>query len=136
MWVFTSKGFLSAVQHRANKDRVMIRARRKEHLEATICKEVNEQVFETEYADYRFRITVSKVEFSDFLVGQVKAIDYDNFKNSIPESENQYHDACLKVWGALYATQDGTELYEQADDEDWYMQEEIELETEEDEQWQ
>ena len=36
----------------------------------------------------------------NLLASQVAALDYDNFKNAIPDE--QYHDACTEVWGAMW----------------------------------
>jgi hypothetical protein len=39
MWLFTSKGFVSVVQHLDDKDSLMVRARVKSHLQALFPRE-------------------------------------------------------------------------------------------------
>lgn len=103
MWVFTNKGFVSAVEHRDRAHHLMIRAREKTHLYPLLPYGA-EGVIETTGADYRFRTTIKKSSFAKFMADQIASIDYDNFKNSI--EDDQYHDACAKVWGVMYIYQD------------------------------
>lgn len=97
MWIFTNKGFVSAVQHRNQPAHLMVRARDRVALEQLVPES---QIERTERADYLYRTTVSKVDFMKFMNDAVSSIEYDNFKNSIVDSD--YHDACSSVWGVMH----------------------------------
>ena len=105
MWIFTKDAFLSAVQHRDLPDSIMVRARRREHLEAFIAKCSTGKIIETPDADYRFRVTMSAELFAGLLVIEAAVIDYDNYKNAItdPELARCAHD----VWGDMLPLQRG-----------------------------
>jgi len=103
MWVFTSKGFISAVRHRNKPDDFMIRARRQEHLKALFP---GKQVTQLNNADYKYRVTVSDGDFKEMMLGEINALTYDNFKKSIPDAE--YHDACSDVWQVMHRLQPGS----------------------------
>lgn len=103
MWVFTSQGFISAVKHRDKANTLLVRARRAEHLDALLP---GYPVTQSEKADYRYRCEVPRHALADILVDQVKAIEYDNFKNSI--ADNEYQDACSGVWAVMHRMQPGS----------------------------
>jgi hypothetical protein len=44
-------------------------------------------------------VTVPKAELAVRLAARVEAIDYDNFKGSVPEQRR--HDAYMDVWSAM-----------------------------------
>ena len=104
MWIFTAAGFISAVQHRDDHNLVMIRARKREHLEA-FCESDPEppKILETPDADYRYRTTMKRHWFSAMLVAHADCLDYDNYKNAItdPELARCAHD----VWGDMLPLQ-------------------------------
>ncbi|MFA6700588.1 MAG: hypothetical protein WCS28_10530 [Thiomicrospira sp.] len=119
MWIFTSNGFVSAVAHRTKSNHLMVRARAKEHL-AGLAQRVGAQPEHTPDADYEWRVTVSRKVFEGYVLEQIKAIDYDNFKDSIRTSAansimggvevdadlvGDYHAACSKTWGAMWEFQ-------------------------------
>jgi hypothetical protein len=103
MWIFTPHGFISAVKHRDYDNVLIVRARRREHLEAVLPGRPIEQ---TDNADYRYRTQVLKGELAAVIAEAIQGIDYDNFKNSIPD--NQYHDACSGVWSVMHRLQPGS----------------------------
>lgn len=103
MWIFTSDGFISAVQHRDHPQVLIVRARRREHLEAVLPGFSIEQ---TDNADYRYRTQIEKHSFAHRLAEITLDINYDNFKNSIPD--DQYHDACSGVWSVMHRLQPGS----------------------------
>lgn len=100
MWIFTSKGFLSVVQHKDDADRLIVRARKREHLQELFPAR---GLTKTPSADYPFRTVVSRTHFKAFMMGQVRNINYLNFKNSIKDAD--YHDAALTVWATLKGLQ-------------------------------
>jgi len=103
MWIFTNQGFISAVAHRDKPDYLLVRARRREHLEAIFP---GYEISQTEQADYRYRILVSREHFAQAVAEEARAIDYPNFKNSI--ADHEYHDACSGVWSVMHRLQPGS----------------------------
>lgn len=105
MWIFTNKGFLSIVAHRAKEDFLLVRAREPGVIEAFWPKA---KVKETPNADYRYRASIEAEFVADVLGAEIfEEIDYDNFKDSIPAEKQEYHDACMSVWWVMKNLQDG-----------------------------
>lgn len=103
MWIFTNRGFISAVQHRDDKDLLMVRARRLDHLKALFP---GIEIIEMQSADYRYRVTVKRDVFSAVVLREIEQqLTYDNFKNSI--ADHSYHDACSSVWSVMMRLQPG-----------------------------
>ncbi|MEM0953310.1 MAG: hypothetical protein AAGI24_04140 [Pseudomonadota bacterium] len=106
MWIFTTYGFISAVEHRNQPGRVLVRARKREHLEALFP---GQTITQKNGADYKYRIEVTKSRLASVLQNQVmQHLTYTNFKNSI--ADHEYHDACMRVWAAMRRLQDGSQL--------------------------
>ena len=99
MWIFTTEGFLSVVADRQDprRGRLLVRARKRKHL-TTLLPEC--PVFQKKPSDYPWRAWATREQVQNLLASQVAALDYDNFKNAIPDE--QYHDACTEVWGAMW----------------------------------
>lgn len=101
MWIASKSGFISVVQHFAKQDMLLVRARVRKDLQSLFD---NKRIFELEDADYRFRVEVSKQEFAEIMVNQIKDIDYPNFKNRIAAQSGQadkldaYHDIWRTMW--------------------------------------
>jgi hypothetical protein len=123
MWLFTSKGFISAVKHRNKAGHFMVRARVAEHLRAIFP---GEEVQEIASSDYKYRITVDSVALKRVMLEQIDSIRYDNFKDSIPD--HKYHDACSRVWREMHKIQPGSpyadRITNEVNDQD-YMQRRI-----------
>jgi hypothetical protein len=104
MWIFTKDGFFSAVQHRKNKDYLMIRARTKMDIQqlayslGTILGKTVKYVDSRDgFSDYGFRLTCSKRLWGRYLDKSAKEIDYDNFKSGMkpyvtPKRMEQLHE--------------------------------------------
>ena len=96
MWIFTNKGFISAVEDRNDFENVVVRSRARGHLKKIFPLA---EVVETEDADYRYRVFISKEEFratiSDYIQSE---LTYDNFKNSIKPEDDEYNDFCSATW--------------------------------------
>jgi hypothetical protein len=103
MWLFTTEGFISAVAHRDEPGKLLVRARRGEHLRA-IFGDITVEC--TPEADYRYRAVIPRAQWLAKVLAQAGMIDYDNFKAAIPDAE--YHDACTEVWGTLHKLQPGS----------------------------
>jgi hypothetical protein len=102
MWLFTNQGFISIVQHRDDPELMIVRARRAEHLQALLP---DAEVLRLDRADYRYRVFVSRLDLETHMLDWIQAVDYDNFKDSIPDHE--YHDAAMGVWNVMYRLQPG-----------------------------
>lgn len=99
MWIFTNKGFISAVQHREKPDLLIVRARKREDL-LDLFPEITEQggIQETPDADYRWRVEMTPVYLSRAIQKEIQGIDYDNFKDSIPAKRIELREFCSHVW--------------------------------------
>jgi hypothetical protein len=97
------------------KKYLLVRARIKGDIEAVFP---NVKVIVTSKKDYRFRSYIKRVEVEAAISDRLKNIDYENFKNSVPESNpNIRHDAYNRIWAVLYGVQ--YELYEKDTKFDW-----------------
>lgn len=113
-WLFTKYGFFSAVCARqgdgahgspVDPDRIMVRARRREHLERLIAAHSAElggaEVHESPGTDYRFRVFVDKTVWAEVMKRLVLETDYDNFKSAVGQAmpdERGYQHALHDIW--------------------------------------
>lgn len=85
MWIVAEKGFYSVVQHKANSNILLVRARVRKDLErlreyVPYLKVVND----TEgLADYKYRAYVIRSDFAKAMRKMILDIDYPNFKSRI-----------------------------------------------------
>jgi hypothetical protein len=101
MWVITTRGFFSAVQHRKHPDRVLVRARCEEDIRE-LEKITGVEPFPLDFSDYEWRMELPKTEWVKALDALGTDIDYDNFKNTVSKRQGAdrsgvYH----RVWGNL-----------------------------------
>lgn len=113
MWLFTPDGFFSAVQHKDDANKIMIRTRSKMHAERLIDSVPDgadrPNLVETPPpADYRFRITVTREQWVYMVAGFAADIDYLNFKNSAATRNHPkgFMSALHGVWSKLLGFQD------------------------------
>jgi hypothetical protein len=92
MWICTKYGFFSVVRAN-NEERLLVRARKKGHLEKLLGKAV---VFETPDRDYRYRAFVSREDFARIMEDEIGDINYTNFKNSV--KDDRLHDLYTEFW--------------------------------------
>ena len=100
MWIFTRKGFVSAVQHDEDSRLMVVRARAKHHLEALFP---DEHIIELAPADYPYRVHITRQEFVEWATAQAEAIDYPDFKSSL--DDDQYYDTCSRIWSVAHDLQ-------------------------------
>lgn len=105
MWVMTTRGFYSAVQHREDPTRVMVRARCKEDIDALAELIPNAEPYELLLSDYAWRIETSQAEWVEALVQMSLDVDYDNFKNAVKSKKHK--DAYMNVWFDLLDLEEG-----------------------------
>ena len=98
MWVFTTKGFLSIVQHNAFLDCFQVKSRVIGPLEEMWP---DHEIEEIDWADYRFRITLPKSEVIPVLLDQISSVEYTSFKDECGVDED-YHYALTRVWSIMY----------------------------------
>jgi len=106
MWVFTTKGFLSIVQHNSLPDHFQVKSRAIDPLRELWPEHEVEAI---DWADYRYRITIPKAEVVPVLAERVAAVDYTNFKNECRRDE-EYQEALGEVWVTMYEYQTRMEL--------------------------
>lgn len=119
MWLFTTGGFLSAVEHRDNADMLVVRARDKQSLETMIegielagtaaGKDLSGlEIVQKTPSDYPWRVELSKATFALFAVNEImNYLNYHNFKNAVTESRGDtWHKAAMNVWVDMLAVAD------------------------------
>jgi hypothetical protein len=84
MWFCFNNGFVSAVEHRDDKNTLVVRARRREHLEDNFP---NRKIVVGGSTDYKYRIFISKKDFAEIIKDRIMNINYDNFKNSVEDDD-------------------------------------------------
>ena len=107
MWLFCKYGFFSAVEHRDDPNMIMLRARFRGDLENLInafFSDAGIEVLSTPRADYPFRCTISKPQWSNAASKIASEIDYDNFKDSVHDGTIRDM-AYLQCWAALRSSQ-------------------------------
>ena len=101
MWVFTTAGFLSAVEHRDDPEFLIVRARAAEDLDE-LCRWAGSERVDTPDADYPYRTIIRKQKFADWLRAQAAAIDYPNFKDAVADRQGGGRASVYaQVWAAL-----------------------------------
>ena len=98
MWICFNDGFVSAVQDRGDARRLVVRARRKEHLEVLFPASEGFKIITAApfTSDYKYRVFVSKVDFARIVTERIMNISYDNFKNSV--KDDRLHDLYGDFW--------------------------------------
>ena len=107
MWIFTTQGFYSAVQHRDDPEKVIVRGRTPEDIEALKAQIPTLEPFEDPSADYRYRAVVDKTEWVKAVEVLAGSIDYPNFKSAVARLHgHQRAQVYGRVWGELLKLQD------------------------------
>jgi hypothetical protein len=119
MWIIhPSLGAFSVVlasdlsTHLPDPDKVMVRARRTEHLQLLQerCTQLADaEILETAATDYRWRIVVEKADFASALGEIAGEIDYTNVKSCASQNKasvgSGFVAAMSRIWSALYSIQ-------------------------------
>lgn len=112
MWLFTKLGFFSVVKHREKAATLIVRARARTDIIALrqFYEEVapidpNECLIRfTPEADYPYRMEVDCSYFESTMLELVSAIDYVNFKASLPHKtpeDAKRAEIYMQVWALL-----------------------------------
>lgn len=99
MWIFTTGGFVSAVEHRDDARSLLVRARDRGSLDPVVAA-CGGAIESTPDADYPYRVTVTRDRFAEFLVNEVHNIDYPNFKEAAMRDQPEWSMFLHSVWGA------------------------------------
>lgn len=125
MWIFTTGGFVSAVEHRNDSNLAMVRARDRLSLDAMLLS-ITESFVEAGYTeedakaivaeheiyavlgDYKWRVVVPKSMFAMFTIQEsMKYMNYANFKNKLTQTRgDKYHDVAMRIWTAALSLTD------------------------------
>ena len=103
MWLLTQTGFVSAVRHVEENDRLIVRARDTESLRG-LSEAAETQIQATPEADYPYRVELPRAVFSEWLTEQVDTLDYTDYKSRVTESRGFHYAGVLhEVWAVLHA---------------------------------
>ena len=96
MWIFLNDSFLSIVAHRNKPGLLLVRARKAGDIEAVFP---DAKTWVDERADYPHRAEVPAENVAEAVAARVRAIGYDNFKDSVRERGR--HDVYMDVWSVM-----------------------------------
>ena len=106
MWLITTQGFYSVVAHRDEPDKLLVRARTREDIEALREQIPTLEPFEDRHADYRHRAVVGRAEWVAALAQLVTEIDYDNFKDAVAARQGRERSGLYgRIWSILLELQ-------------------------------
>ena len=106
MWVFTQSGFVSAVRHRDDRSKLIVRARDTKSLD-TLAGLASVEIAHTPNADYPYRVIVSDAQFKLWNSMNVDGLNYLNFKSQIAITRGErYHEALNEVWTIMHDVTD------------------------------
>ena len=95
MWIFLNNAFFSIVRHGTKPGDLLVRARLEGDIERVFCVAGEH----TPHADYAYRAVVSRDAVAEALSGEIREINYSNFKNSVKEADR--HGAYMDVWTVM-----------------------------------
>lgn len=104
MWLFTTTGFISIVEHDANQ--LVVRARDSLSL-SPLAQSYDLDIRSTPTADYPYRLLLSKDQFKIYLHNQAGLINYKNFKSEVAITRSEaFANILLKVWSVMHGVED------------------------------
>ena len=119
MWLITTRGFFSVVQHRDDEEMVLIRARALEDLES-LCELADmvlddaaksgfsdDAVIEMDDADYRYRLIADAEAWAEVVGALTAEITYPNFKSAVTKRDPDRAHVYMEVWDTLLDIQRG-----------------------------
>lgn len=100
----TRYGFYSAVEHRQDKNIIIVRSRSRRHLERLSESNVvtSLTIEETPNADYGFRTSIQRETWQALVQWLISDLNYDNFKSAVgrdPNNSEAYRAFLHDVWG-------------------------------------
>jgi hypothetical protein len=105
MWIFTSSGFISAVQDHEDRT-IIVRSRDRASLES-ISSQFSSLVIATPLADYPYRLKLNSEQLSKWLADQASSINYRNFKSEVYAVRgSKFSKTLSKVWSVMHDVED------------------------------
>jgi hypothetical protein len=102
MWMITTQGFYSVVEHRDDPNMMIVRARVKKDLENLKRQLPDLRVYEDRSADYLYRADVSRDDWMRAAALLAGDVNYPNFKNEVDHRQGKNrHSIYSRVWGVL-----------------------------------
>ena len=98
MWIYLNNSFLSIVANNNNADLLHVRGRREGDIEAVFP---DAEPIHTPNRDYAYRTDIPREEVAQALFDNANAIDYTNFKGSIPNQAWDRYDEYMQVWTVM-----------------------------------
>lgn len=121
MWIFTRYGFFSAVCARqgngkygqpVDPDRIMVRARMREHLESLkkrFPELLDGEIVDSAGTDYAYRLFIPRTVWAGVISALAEETDYDNFKSAVAHPQGRagadYEDSLHEVWSVMHKLQ-------------------------------
>src|SRR5262245_15815968 len=106
MWLFTTRGFYSVVEDRDDPDRLLVRARVREDLEALREQIPELDPQETSDADCRWRAWVTRDQWVEAAARLAGEIDYPNFKSAVGARQGSERERTYsRIWAELLELQ-------------------------------
>lgn len=102
MWIMSPRGFVSIVRKDCPPDHLLVRARRRQDLEALFP---GANIIEGAGTDYQFRAAIPEAEVVGVISRELLELDYDNHKNAT--QDHDLHSAYSAVWSVMARMQDG-----------------------------
>lgn len=108
MWLVTTRGFYSVVADSADPDAVLVRARRREDLEALGDLLIDMAIEHTPQRDYAWRATVQRAQWETAASALAAEIDYPSFKSAVAARQGlERAHVYARVWEDLLELQRG-----------------------------
>lgn len=101
MWIMSPRGFVSIVRKDCPPDHLLVRARRRQDLEALFP---GADIIEGAGTDYRFRAAIPQADVVSIISRELLELDYANHKGAT--KDHDLHDAYMAVWQAMARLQD------------------------------
>ena len=104
MWVFSETGFISAISK--SGDLFQVRARDRQSLE-DLAVSTGVEIIKTPQGDYPYRVELAREQFITWMVDQMEAIDYNNFKSRVHDTRGyEFVSPLHQVWSTMHEVED------------------------------
>ena len=107
MWIFNRRYFCSIKRHDNESPTLTVRFRVKHHAENFVSDLglIKCPIEKSSDTDYMYRVHVNETDVAGVVARSIEDIDYPNFKDSIPYSDDNYYHALSKIWSNHYELQ-------------------------------
>lgn len=102
MWIFTQRGFISAVMDKkGGPDTLIVRGRDRESLR-DLSQYAGARIIDNEGTDYPFRVRVERVVFAGYMLKMVEELDYTNYKSAAGKKRDSVFTGALhSIWSTM-----------------------------------